>query len=152
MFSPFIAFIVLFCQCLESGEIDDLHWLENFRTSIALWRNVSDAVDKLAKLSQALYDVAFQVIELKKTQNQNVEHDERCSPRGSFQQRLRGELDSCLCQLGLWDPAGGVPPLGRGGLNTMGASHAIPDVDIDAIQIGNWFNGITDIMGWSEDV
>ncbi|KAK4243720.1 fungal-specific transcription factor-like protein [Corynascus novoguineensis] len=63
LFAPFVPFIVVFCQVIETRDKGDLARLEAFVNSLLPHPAVSEAVDKLRRLFQALYSVASQVVE-----------------------------------------------------------------------------------------
>ena len=67
LFAPFVPFIVLFCQVIETKDRTDLSRLQAFVVSIQS-RNggngsVSEAVDRLCRLFQVLYSVASHYVE-----------------------------------------------------------------------------------------
>lgn len=101
MFSPFIAFIVLFCESLEKCRAEDLQWLERFKLSIDPWRSVSEAVDRLARLSQVLYEAASQYVKLKRTRG--FENAAQAQSAGG-EHAVNDELYSCLYQFDFLDP------------------------------------------------
>ncbi|KAL2132145.1 hypothetical protein VTI74DRAFT_4151 [Chaetomium olivicolor] len=63
LFAPFVPFIVLFCQVIETGDRTDLDRLGGFITSLQPHNTISEAVDKLCRLFQALYSVASQYVQ-----------------------------------------------------------------------------------------
>lgn len=63
LFAPFVPFIVVFCQVIETRDKRDLARLEAFVNSLLPHPAVSEAFDKLRRLFQALYSVASQVVE-----------------------------------------------------------------------------------------
>lgn len=140
MFSPFIAFIVLFCRSIESSNSDDLQWLESFKISLDPWRSVSQAVDGLARLTQLLYDVASQYVELKRTQSlsraESTEQGQAWVARG-----LPDEVDTYLNRLGLL--GSGLHEAGLGNNMTASPTSAMGPMDSET---GNWYNGVTNMV------
>ncbi|KAK4220323.1 fungal-specific transcription factor domain-containing protein [Rhypophila decipiens] len=67
LFAPFVPFIVLFCQVIETKDRDDLSRLQAFVVSIQSSNSreggVSEAVDRLCRLFQVLYSVASHYVE-----------------------------------------------------------------------------------------
>ena len=87
MFAPFVPFIVLFCQVIETRDITDLGRLEAFVASLQPHRSVADAVDRLRRLFQILYSVASQYVESQ-------------TGAGKDDQQTSTEVDACLATLG----------------------------------------------------
>ncbi|OHW96910.1 fungal specific transcription factor domain-containing protein [Colletotrichum incanum] len=64
LFTPFIPFIVIFCQVIETQEKTDLNRLGAFVASIQPAAAASDAAAKLYRLFQVLHNVAARYVEL----------------------------------------------------------------------------------------
>ncbi|KAI0882423.1 uncharacterized protein GGS22DRAFT_43903 [Annulohypoxylon maeteangense] len=64
LFVPFIPFIVIFCQVIETQDKADLDRLGAFVTSIQPAAAASDAADKLHRLFEVLQRVAIRYVEL----------------------------------------------------------------------------------------
>jgi hypothetical protein len=62
LFAPFVPFIVLFCQVIETRDRTDLTRLERFIASLQPHTASSEAVDKLRRLFQVLFSVASQYV------------------------------------------------------------------------------------------
>lgn len=56
--APFVPFIVLFCQVIETKDKDDLARLQAFATSLQYESSVTEAVERLRRLFQVLVSVA----------------------------------------------------------------------------------------------
>ncbi|KAF7548399.1 hypothetical protein G7Z17_g7083 [Cylindrodendrum hubeiense] len=93
MFAPFIPFIVLFCQVIETQDGKDLASLHNFITSMESAPAVSDAAAKMHRLFQVLYTVALRYVEF------------RISTPPTSQTQADAELNTYLAALGF-------PPVG----------------------------------------
>ncbi len=63
LYAPFVPFIVLFCQVIESKDTADLARLQAFVASLQIHSNISEPVEKLRRLFQVLYGVASQYVE-----------------------------------------------------------------------------------------
>lgn len=67
LFAPFVPFIVLFCQVIETRDRADLSKLQGFVVSIQSSNNreggVSEAVDRFLRLFQVLYSVASHYVD-----------------------------------------------------------------------------------------
>ncbi|KAK7432494.1 hypothetical protein QQZ08_001059 [Neonectria magnoliae] len=94
MFAPFIPFIVLFCQVIETQDERDLTSLHNFVNSIETVPMVSDAAAKMHRLFQVLYTVALRFVEF------------RNSTPPPDQTQANAELNTYLAALGF--PAAGL--------------------------------------------
>ncbi|KAH8881491.1 hypothetical protein GQ53DRAFT_799192 [Thozetella sp. PMI_491] len=144
LFSPFVPFIVLFCHVIETSDSDGLRLLENFKSSLERWRTISDQVDRLYRLSQALHNVALLYVETR--QAQNVQ-----SPQGQESTRMTGtalgqECDTYLNQLGLLPYEDQHLNMEFDGSGTPAASS----MDPHANEIGNWFSGYMNMARISE--
>ncbi|KAK4639998.1 hypothetical protein QC761_611210 [Podospora bellae-mahoneyi] len=58
LMAPFVPFIVLFCQVIETKDKDDLARLQAFSTSLQYESSVTEAVERLRRLFQVLVSVA----------------------------------------------------------------------------------------------
>ncbi|KAK0736357.1 hypothetical protein B0T21DRAFT_178670 [Apiosordaria backusii] len=58
LMAPFVPFIVLFCQVIETRDKDDLARLQAFATSLQYESSVTDAVERFRRLFQVLVSVA----------------------------------------------------------------------------------------------
>ncbi|KAF5658365.1 C6 transcription factor [Fusarium heterosporum] len=67
LFAPFIPFIVVFCQVIETQDQTDLARLHSFCTSLDTTIPLSDAAAKTHRLFQVLYTVALRYIEFRTT-------------------------------------------------------------------------------------
>ncbi|OAQ98393.1 hypothetical protein LLEC1_04359, partial [Akanthomyces lecanii] len=70
LLTPFAPFFVLFCYVIETSSADDLKILKEFVASLALARDSSEAVEKLYRLCQVMYDVLTLYVEAKSSQQQ----------------------------------------------------------------------------------
>lgn len=79
LFSPFIAFIVVFCNVIETRNQNDLDCLGRFVTSIQTASDSSEAALRIYRLFQVLHNVAVRYVELhvsQPTENQIQDSDE----------------------------------------------------------------------------
>ncbi|KAL2272077.1 hypothetical protein VTJ83DRAFT_1448 [Remersonia thermophila] len=74
-YAPFVPFIVVFCQVIETQDRADLARLEAFVASLQPYPSDTDAVERLRRLFQALCTVASHYIE----SQTRVGHDDRAS-------------------------------------------------------------------------
>ncbi|KAI8410230.1 hypothetical protein FOFC_10084 [Fusarium oxysporum] len=93
LFAPFIPFIVVFCQVIETQDQTDLARLHSFCTSLETTIQLSDAAAKTYRLFQVLYTVALRYIEF------------RTSTPPADQTQASAELNNYLAALG-FPPAG----------------------------------------------
>lgn len=89
LFSPFIPFMVVFCQALETGDTDDLNRMQTFVISIESACHQSNAISRHYRLFQVFSDVAQRYTELRLTSTPTPEHD-----------IARTQMDGCLSELG----------------------------------------------------
>ncbi|KAH6691446.1 fungal-specific transcription factor domain-containing protein [Plectosphaerella plurivora] len=89
LFAPFVPFIVIFCNVIETQDQMDLARLHEFVTSIQSAPTVSDAAGKMHRLFQVLYSVALRYIEF------------RVSTPPEGQMQASAEMDTYLAALGL---------------------------------------------------
>lgn len=89
LFAPFIPFIVLFCQVIETQDEMDLERLHSFVVSMESAPAVSDAAVKMLWLFQVLYNVALRYIEF------------RTSTPPTAQAQANIELNAYIAALGL---------------------------------------------------
>ncbi|KAK1990061.1 fungal-specific transcription factor domain-containing protein [Colletotrichum falcatum] len=88
LFSPFIPFIVLFCQVIETQDREDLARLHSFVLFLQETATMSDAAGKMSRLFQVLYSVALRFVEFRATTTQ------------SRQTQASAEMDAYLAALG----------------------------------------------------
>ncbi|KAM5375809.1 hypothetical protein ACJZ2D_005865 [Fusarium nematophilum] len=94
LFSPFIAFIVVFFQVIETQDQTDLDRLGAFVASIQPAADVSDATAKLHRLFHVLHSVALRYVEL------------HASTPYDGQMEAGAEIDRYLAALGMPSPTG----------------------------------------------
>ncbi|KAG7142068.1 hypothetical protein HYQ45_001493 [Verticillium longisporum] len=94
LFAPFIPFIVIFCQVIETQDQEDLARLHAFITSIKNAPAVSDAAAKMHRLFEVLYSVALRYVEF------------RVSTPPAQQAQANAEMNTYLAQLGFPATAG----------------------------------------------
>ncbi|PNH38136.1 hypothetical protein VD0004_g8669 [Verticillium dahliae] len=94
LFAPFIPFIVIFCQVIETQDQEDLARLHAFITSIKNAPAVSDAAAKMHRLFEVLYSVALRYVEF------------RVSTPPAQQAQANVEMNTYLAQLGFPATAG----------------------------------------------
>ncbi|KAK1470405.1 fungal specific transcription factor [Colletotrichum tamarilloi] len=88
LFAPFIPFIVLFCQVIETQDKEDLARLHSFVVFLQETSKMSDAAAKMCRLFQVLYSVALHFVEF------------RASTPQSRQTQASAEMDAYLAALG----------------------------------------------------
>lgn len=88
LYAPFIPFIVVFCQVIETRDEIDLSRLQSFVASIDTGPPVPDAAANMYRLFKALYRVALRYIEF------------RDSTPPVDQPNAGAELNTCLNALG----------------------------------------------------
>lgn len=90
LFAPFIPFIVVFCQVIETQDQADLARLHSFCTSTESSVTLSEAAAKTHRLFQVLYTVALRYIEFR-----------TCTPPADqTQAQANAELNTYLTALG----------------------------------------------------
>ncbi|KAJ4255400.1 hypothetical protein NW762_009395 [Fusarium torreyae] len=159
LFAPFIPFIVVFCQVIETQDQTDLARLHSFCTSIESSIPLSDAAAKTHRLFQVLYTVALRYIEFRTT-----------TPPAD-QTQASAELNTYLAALG-FPPAG----LNNGGQQqaqmnpAQGGAFSQPLGDLSMLdgtegqrganpmmwmgntaQLGEWFNSNQQMMELLEE-
>lgn len=100
LFAPFIPFIVIFCNVIETQDQNDLQHLQAFVSSIQSAPTVSDAAGKMHRLFQVLFSVALRYVEF------------HVSTPPESQMQASAEMDQYLAALGF--PS--ATPGGGGGL------------------------------------
>ncbi|OLN96766.1 putative transcriptional regulatory protein C11D3.07c 1 [Colletotrichum chlorophyti] len=88
LFAPFIPFIVLFCQVIETQDKQDLARLHSFVLFLQETSSLSDAASKMHRLFQVLYSVALRFVEF------------RTSAPQARQTQASAEMDAYLAALG----------------------------------------------------
>ncbi|KAF4999996.1 hypothetical protein FGRMN_2077 [Fusarium graminum] len=159
LFAPFIPFIVVFCQVIETQDQTDLARLHSFCTSMETTIPLSDAAAKTHRLFQVLYTVALRYIEF------------RTATPPPDQTQASAELNNYLAALG-FPPAG----LGIGGQQATqmnpdqnsAFSQQLGDVGMlddaegqrgantmmwmgNTAQLGEWFNSNQQMMELLEE-
>ncbi|KAL2754889.1 hypothetical protein ACRALDRAFT_2107864, partial [Sodiomyces alcalophilus JCM 7366] len=108
LFSPFIPFIVIFCQVIETLDQADLTRLHQFVTSIQSAPALSEAAAKMHRLFQVLYSVALRYVEF------------RTSTPPAEQLQASAEMEGYLAALGF-------PSTGLGDSDQQQQQHQSPD-------------------------
>ncbi|GKT40882.1 putative transcriptional regulatory protein [Colletotrichum spaethianum] len=159
LFAPFVPFIVLFCQVLETSDAADLARLQGFVASISGAKDFTEASAKLYRLFQVLYNVAFRYVEMHNNSQQ------------SEQAQASQEMDKYLTALGFPSsgqshevgPSGSEPlPLGGGssggggggedGMNPAGPGPLNQMMWMgNASQLEDWFYSNQQMLGLIED-
>nr|RBR02749.1 hypothetical protein FVER53263_04892 [Fusarium verticillioides] len=159
LFAPFIPFIVVFCQVIETQDQTDLARLHSFCTSLETTIQLSDAAAKTYRLFQVLYTVALRYIEF------------RTSTPPADQTQASAELNNYLAALG-FPPAGldnGVQQSAHMDPSQAGAfSQPLGDMSMldgadgqrgantmmwmgNTAQLGEWFNSSQQMMELLEE-
>ncbi|GKU01982.1 hypothetical protein FLAG1_03094 [Fusarium langsethiae] len=159
LFAPFIPFIVVFCQAIETQDQSDLARLHNFCTSVETTITLSDAAAKMHRLFQVLYTVALRYIEFRTT-----------TPTAD-QTQASAELNTYLAALG-FPPAGlsngGQQPSPMDAAQAGAFSQTLGDMGMldgaegqrgantmmwmgNTAQLGEWFNSNQQMMELLEE-
>ncbi|TQV90759.1 fungal specific transcription factor domain-containing protein [Cordyceps javanica] len=152
MLTPFAPFFVLFCYVIETSSADDLKILREFVASLALARDSSEAVEKLYRLCQVMYDVLTLYVEAKSSQQHQQENG---GAHGVVP--IGDEFEMYLSQLGLMpieDQAMTGAHDGAGGQAAAAAAAAaggsVPH-NPQVAQIADWFVNNRNMMGLLEE-
>lgn len=143
LLTPFAPFFVLVCYVIETSSADDLKILKEFVASLALARDSSEAVEKLYRLCQVMYDVLTLYVEAKSQQQQ----DQSVVPIGDEFEMYLSQLglmpmeDQTMTGAGGHDGGGGVQP---------GNSGQVPH-HAQVAQIADWFVNNRNMMGLLEE-
>ncbi|KAK4149344.1 hypothetical protein C8A00DRAFT_18946 [Chaetomidium leptoderma] len=133
LFAPFVPFIVLFCQVIETKDRTDLIRLEAFVASLQPHPTVTEAVDKFRRLFQVLYNVASQYVESQ-------------AGVGRDDQQSSTEVDTCLAAFGF--PSHPIPGQQQAGY----LAGAMGDASDQAFQRGVnpmiWMGNGTQLEDW----
>ncbi|OQE35330.1 hypothetical protein PENCOP_c013G00872 [Penicillium coprophilum] len=175
LLSPFVPFIVIFCNIITTSNADDLSLLEEFIASLQPLCAFSQSIDRLHTLCSVLGTVARLYFEANTRTQEAVDQDQSLAEVGH-------EFDVYLSALGLAPPTSMNPP-NSGGYpvgNSQGylqtdnpAMHVSPaelsqqqvggfSAPVDssqtqgqgsgtAAQLGNWFWGNQYMMGLLEE-
>jgi hypothetical protein len=107
LFSPFVPFIVVFCQVIETRDRADLARLQAFVTSISRSETTStssdpetEAVTKVRKLFQVLFHVAQHYVDAHAASNISVGSEANRTNQAPVQTAASNEIDSYLVTLG----------------------------------------------------
>ncbi|OLN82133.1 putative transcriptional regulatory protein C11D3.07c 4, partial [Colletotrichum chlorophyti] len=140
-FAPFVPFIVIFCQVMETRDSTDLVRLQGFVTSIQGAKDFSEASARLCRLFQVLYNVAFRYVEMRNSSQQ------------SEQAQASQEMDKYLTALGF--PTAGQQPMEAGAGSEqmpMGGDGVNQTMWMgNAAQLEDWFYSNQQMLGLVED-
>ncbi|RGP68717.1 hypothetical protein FSPOR_5188 [Fusarium sporotrichioides] len=89
--SPFVPFIVMFCNVIEHENTNDLDTMQAFISSIESATHGSAAIARYHKLFQVFHDVARRFLQLKAVH----------TPSQQGHQELKAQMNHCLSALGL---------------------------------------------------
>ncbi|EXF81720.1 fungal specific transcription factor [Colletotrichum fioriniae PJ7] len=176
LFSPFVPFIVIFCQVIETSDTSDLARLQGFVASIQGAKEFTEASARLCRLFQVLYNVAFRYVEMRSQgsgggggssgNNNNQQQQQQSEEQGQ-------EMDKYLTALG-FPPASGHPQQhaqqssdvgseqmsgmtsggAEDGMNGAGAGSGALNQMMwmgNAAQLEDWFYSNQQMMGLVED-
>ncbi|KAK5656588.1 hypothetical protein OQA88_4567 [Cercophora sp. LCS_1] len=133
LYVPFVPVIVLFCNVIETSDLEDLQRLINFTDSLQPVCEVSKATEKFYRVCRVLCNVARVYIETKVKQSEDATI-------------VGNDIDMYLSQLGF------IPQqLVHGHSANPGAEFdgGLSDFN-QASQLGNWFSGNRHIMNLVE--
>ncbi|KAF9885406.1 hypothetical protein FE257_012928 [Aspergillus nanangensis] len=148
LYSPFVPFIVLFCHTINVSSEADLHSLEDFVNSLRPVSDLSEAIAKLYRLCQVLFNIAKLYLEAK-AQAQTQE-----------EQAIGQEFDTYLSALGLAPVSAEYadgPPTSTGAAAPgpisaemmQGIQGQMPTMPPSALR--NWYSGNQHMMGLLEE-
>lgn len=80
LFCPFIPFIVLFCSSIEQGNLEDIQLIEQFGKSLEPCRKLSNRVENLFQLCQALNNLTRAFVQAKTSSQHHVQSDRNSFP------------------------------------------------------------------------
>ncbi|KAF7716407.1 Fungal Zn(2)-Cys(6) binuclear cluster domain-containing protein [Penicillium ucsense] len=167
--SPFVPFIVIFCNVITTSDREDLARLEAFAASLQPLCRFSQAIDRLHSLCSMFSTVARLYVEAKTRKQAGQDNN---------MDAVGQEFDAYLTALGLapatsmaqnvWGgiiPDGGASAINLGltesGLQSQSQGHDFvgsAGMDLSAMagmsqatQLGNWFSGNQYIMGLLEE-
>lgn len=137
--TPFAPFFVIFCYIVETLSVEDMKMLKDFSASLALTRDSSEAMEKLYRLCQVMYDVLALYVESKSHGGQ----DQNFVPMGNEFEMYMGQL--------------GLIPMEDQAMGNTGAGSGPGDPDVTAAnnnaqvaQIADWFSGNRNMVGLLE--
>jgi hypothetical protein len=166
LYIPFIPFISLFCHIIETSDADDLRRLAEFVDTLKPVLAVSEAITKLHRVCQVLYNVARLYVEAKAQQQQDQEMT-----------IVGNDFDMYLSQLGFMPHNVGTGEHAEAGAVPAGAAHhqqvqqqqehqqqhpvvphgfapgvTPPNMAVpQSVQLGDWFSGNRNLMGLMEE-
>ncbi|AEO57210.1 fungal-specific transcription factor-like protein [Thermothelomyces thermophilus ATCC 42464] len=132
LFAPFVPFIVVFCQVIETRDRADLARLEAFVSSLQPYTAVSEAVDRLRRLFQVLYSVASQFVESQTGQGRDGQQP--------------STVDTCLAALGFPSQLG--PSSQESEYETGTASFASDPAFQRGVNPMIWMGNGTELEDW----
>lgn len=178
LFSPFVPFIVIFCQVIETSDTSDLARLQGFVASIQGAKEFTEASARLCRLFQVLYNVAFRYVEMRSQGSGGGGGGSSSGNNNNHQQQQQSEeqgqeMDKYLTALG-FPPASGHPQQhaqqssdvgseqmsgmtsggAEDGMNGAGAGSGALNQMMwmgNAAQLEDWFYSNQQMMGLVED-
>ncbi|KAJ5350973.1 transcriptional regulator family: Fungal Specific TF [Penicillium brevicompactum] len=149
LLSPFVPFIVIFCNVITTSNREDLARLEEFIASLQPLSSFSQSIDRLHTLCSILGTVARLYFEANTRPETDAEN---------FVQ-VGQEFDAYLGALGLPNNSMGSNPVGLqpgAPVHTPDPAQPVPGFpaesqDSGAAQLGNWFWGNQYMMGLLEE-
>ncbi|TDZ59899.1 putative transcriptional regulatory protein [Colletotrichum trifolii] len=152
LFAPFVPFIVVFCQVMETQDEADLARLQAFAASIQAAKEFTEASARIYRLFQVLYNVAFRYVEIKNN-SQQAEQEETTQEMDKYLAALgfppAGHSDRQSAEVGHTEQLGGgledgINPAVTGSLSQMMWMG-------NASQLEDWFYSNQQMMGLVED-
>ncbi|KAF9874828.1 hypothetical protein CkaCkLH20_07522 [Colletotrichum karsti] len=158
LFAPFVPFIVIFCQVMETSDAADLARLQAFVSSIQAAKEFTEASARLYRLFQVLYNVAFRYVEMRNNaqpseQAQTTQEMDKylaalgfppAGLGGAAERQSGGEVGGSEGMVGSSFEDGAANPAGSGPLNQMMWMG-------NATQLEDWFYSNQQMMGLVED-
>lgn len=144
---PFAPFTVVFCNAIETSNLEDLQCLGGAVATLQSSADLSEGVDKLYRLCSVFYQVAKLYIESKLKLDRAHPTETPVNPtdtQGDVPMHAGGEFDPYLNALGL-DPSGGFANMPPQGDATMEEYEPRPSASL-----GNWFTGNLNMLGLLE--
>ncbi|EGX88603.1 fungal specific transcription factor [Cordyceps militaris CM01] len=153
LLTPFAPFFVLFCYVIETSSADDLNILKEFVMSLALARDSSEAVEKLYRLCQVMYDVLTLYVEAKSSQQQQESGAGGGGGAGGAHGvvPIGDEFEMYLSQLGLMPMEDQTMTGAPDGQQTAATAGGHVPHNPQVAQIADWFVNNRNMMGLLEE-
>lgn len=167
LLSPFVPFIVIFCNVIATSDEEDLTRLDDFVASLLPLCSFSQSVDRLHNICSVLSTVARLYVETKT--RSKAEKDQNLASVGQefdvYLSALGLAPGNALTSLGYFQPDGSGMQVEAPEATTQTHDLSMPAVEdqrhddeatsmaemSQAVQLGNWFSGNQYMMGLLEE-